>query len=241
MKNKLQFAFACIAVFAGQAFAEQCYVGASVVSSIKPKVTIVLDVVQVTSQSPIEGSGKLHLSEGEENDLRARALNYAKRNLKQAEGDVDAGANFVAADLSYGSDCFKEASSAENFRAIKIKFDGHVLHGNWSAGSRPVAAKPEEIARSRKNSVDAAILTRSPDSSKPTPEMLAAQAKRDAVRKKSEEAAAAAAKSKAATDANAAKLAEDSRRQICLKPEHKGDCGCARFYPPDPKQTVCSK
>lgn len=44
-----------------------------------------------------------------------------------------------------------------------------------------------------------------------------------------------------AKDQAAAKARDEKNRLICMAPERRGDCGCMKYFPKDPKQTACSK
>ena len=139
MKNTPRVAFALIALIAGgQSFAEECYVHA-VVSSADRKVGIVLDVVRVKINQPFNSPGKLNLNQANQDDLRARALDFTKRNLKRVEGkSIDPDTIFKRIGLTYGDHCFEDAAGAEGFRDINLKSNDSVLHGNWSEGGKPV-------------------------------------------------------------------------------------------------------
>ena len=244
MKKITRLASVFLALAAGQAFASNCYIHA-VVSSKTPRADIVLDVLQVNIPYFSSDNLKTNLNVPEQEALEARALAYAKRNAKRAEGPMDPAASFDKVSLSYGGTCYRDADHVETLRAISAKGSA-ILHGKWTSEELPpakAAGAPTGKASKSSGGVqgNAAILTRSPDPSKQTPEQLAAQKKRNDANKNSEDAAASAAKSKAAKDAAAAKVREDALRQSCMRPEHRGDCGCLRFFAPDPTRKACSK
>lgn len=247
MKNIARIASASLALMAGQAFAGECYIHANVLSDA-PKARVVLDVMRVDIPYYTSDNLRMQLNQPESDNLKARAIAFVKKNAKRIEG-AGAAATYDKAALSYGSSCFRDEIRAEEMRGIDAR-NTPVLHGSWSLEKvTPVSAKDSAAAvataraanASRSASSTGPLLTRSVDSGKPTPEQVAEQKKRDAARKKTEDTAAAAAKSKAATDAANFKVADDKRRQVCMRPEHRGDCGCSKYFPPDPKQTVCSK
>jgi|UniRef100_UPI000D3AA2AD hypothetical protein len=241
MKNIARLASALLVLVAGQAVARDCYIHAEV-SSTSSNARIVMDVLQVDIPYFSPDELKVVLNKPEEDNLKARALAYAKRNLNRAETRVDPAAVLDKVSLTYGGTCYRDARHAEEMRAIGLERSA-ALHGAWTSEKLPIApAGATPAAKSGTGSVgNAALLTRTPDTRKPTPEEIAAQKKRDDAFKKSKDDAAAAAKAKAAQDAAAAKARDDKQRQVCMKPEHRGDCGCLRFFPPDPTRKACSK
>ena len=84
------------------------------------------------------------------------------------------------------------------------------------------------------------VLTRT-DNSKEIADQARLKEQAEAAARKREAEEKAARLLKEARDAQAAKDAEDKHRKFCMAPQNKGDCGCSKYVPPNPLQTVCSK
>lgn len=84
------------------------------------------------------------------------------------------------------------------------------------------------------------VLTRA-DNSQEIADQARLKEQAEAAARKREAEEKAARLLKEARDAQAAKDAEDKHRQFCMAPQNKGDCGCSKYLPPNPLQTVCSK
>lgn len=244
---------AAICLVAFSASAEKCYVSASAYYRGSPQNTVYLDVFPLELPAHKITSYGDHLWLAKEDTQRVKDMvdAYVKTRMPEIHarfpGNVEDTLN-----ASVSNTCHLTASAvAESRKEFARYTEGNLqeeqmtMKGDWTRSRSQVAVKEKPATavqeKASRTAPMGAILTRVPDASQQTPEQIASLKQREAAGKKKRDEAAAAAKLKASQDAAGAKARDDKQREICMKPQHRGDCGCMKYFPPDPARTACSK
>lgn len=237
--------------FSVNSIAEKCYIDARPAYKETPgereTTGIYLDILPVEVEAvKFSTNDYLSIVKNDRTRLEEAVNSFVREKIDQVEKNFSkhAGRQIFA---GVSAKCYLTASSAESQRKKGENTYEMELHGNWakSLGGVDISSsgdsKKKEQAAASERPINGAILKRSTDPSKQTPEQLEAQKNREAANQKSKEAAAAAEERKQVKQVAAAKARDDKQRSICMKPEHRGDCGCLKYFSPDPTRTACSK